>query len=141
MKMLDDDKKLSNDINRFDYLENLFKQKENLEERKITFGLSILQKFSLNSFQQYQCVDFYDVEQGYIIMCNIVNLNNSKDQSNSEQIQLQSILIIDIELEMNINILFQINQMIINFSYIQLVKIYQIKFNQLNLIVLFNLIL
>jgi len=134
MKMIDNEKQ-SNDTSEFDYLEKLFKQKENLEEQNITIGLSMIKQYSLDSSQQYQYVDFYDVDQEYIIICNVVHLNSSED------IQLQSILIIDIELEMNINISFQINQMIVNFSYIQLVKIYQIKFNQLNLIVLFNLIL
>jgi len=132
--MIDNDK-LSNDINEFDYLEKLFKQKENLEEQNITFGLSIIKQFSLDSSQQYQCIDVYDVEQGYIIMCNVVNLNSLED------IQLQSISIINIELELNVNISFQINLMIINFSSIQLIKIYPMKFNQLNLIVLLNLIL
>lgn len=132
--MIDNDK-LSNDINEFDYLKKLFKQKENLEEQNITFGLSIIKQFSLDSSQQYQCVDVYDVEQGYIIMCNIVNLNSLED------IQLQSISIINIELELNVNISFQINLTIINFSSIQSMKTYPMKFNQLNLIVLLNLIL
>jgi hypothetical protein len=134
IKMIDNDK-LSNDINQFDYLKKLFKQKENLEEQNITFGLSIIKQFSLDSSQQYQCVDIYDVEQGYIIMCNIVNLNSLED------IQLQSISIINIELELNVNISFQINLTIINFSSIQSMKTYPMKFNQLNLIVLLNLIL
>jgi hypothetical protein len=134
IKMIDNDK-LSNDINEFDYLKKLFKQKENLEEQNITFGLSIIKQFSLDSSQQYQCVDVYDVEQGYIIMCNIVNLNSLED------IQLQSISIINIELELNVNISFQINLTIINFSSIQSMKTYPMKFNQLNLIVLLNLIL
>jgi hypothetical protein len=134
IKMIDNDK-LSNDINQFDYLKKLFKQKENLEEQNITFGLSIIKQFSLDSSQQYQCVDVYDVEQGYIIMCNIVNLNSLED------IQLQSISIINIELELNVNISFQINLTIINFSSIQSMKTYPMKFNQLNLIVLLNLIL
>ncbi len=97
MKMIDNEKQ-SNDTIEFDYLEKLFKQKENLEEQNITIGLSMIKQFSLDSSQQYQYVDFYDVEQGYIIMCNVVHLNNSED------IQLQSISIINIELELNINI-------------------------------------
>lgn len=95
MKMLDN-KNLSKSISQCNYLEKLFRQKQNAEERKIIFGLSIKQKFSLNSSQQYQCVDFYDVEQGYIIMCNTLNLNNSSEQS---------ILMITIKLKINICIL------------------------------------
>ncbi|CAF0891715.1 unnamed protein product [Rotaria sordida] len=86
-----DDNRLSNGIDEFNYLEKIFEQKENIEERKITFGLSIIQQFSLDSSQQYQCVDFYDVGQGYIIMCNVVNLDkpqvNVKDYSNLGQLQ------------------------------------------------------
>ena len=84
MKTIDNNN-LSNEMSELDYLEKLFKQKENIEERKITFGLSILQTFSLDSSQQYQCVDFYDVGQGYIIMCNVVNSTDSKDRSSPEQ--------------------------------------------------------
>ncbi|CAF2848040.1 unnamed protein product [Rotaria sp. Silwood2] len=87
-----DDNRLSNEIDQFDYLEKLFEPKENIEERKITFGLSIIQQFSLDSSQQYQCVDFYDVGEGYIIMCNVVNLDkpqvNIKDYSHLGQLQL-----------------------------------------------------
>ncbi|CAF3020197.1 unnamed protein product [Rotaria sp. Silwood2] len=87
-----DDNRLSNEIDQFDYLEKLFEPKENIEERKITFGLSIIQQFSLDSSQQYQCVDFYDVGEGYIIMCNVVNLGkpqvNIKDYSHLGQLQL-----------------------------------------------------
>jgi hypothetical protein len=141
MKKMIDNKRLSNDISEVDYLEKLFKQKENIEERKITFGLSIIEQCPLDSFQQYQCIDFYDIEQEYIIMCNVLNLNNSKDQLNSQQIQSQSISIIEIELELNVNISFQINLMTVNFSYIQSIKIYPMKFSQWNLIVHFNFIL
>jgi len=97
MKMIDNEKQ-SNDTSEFDYLEKLFKQKENLEEQNITIGLSMIKQYSLDSSQQYQYVDFYDVDQEYIIICNVVHLNSSED------IQLQSISIINIELELNINI-------------------------------------
>ncbi len=69
-------KKIADD-NKLDYFEKLFEQKESMEDQKITFGLSIVQQISLDSSQQYQCVDFYDVEQGYIIMCNVVNTDHS----------------------------------------------------------------
>ena len=49
---------------------------ENGENRKINFGLTIFTRFSLNSSHQYQNVDFYDVEQGYIIVSNVINVNN-----------------------------------------------------------------
>jgi len=58
--------------------ERLFTQRENLDERKITIGLTTIQKLSLNSNERYQCVDFYDVEQGYIIMCNIEQSEQTK---------------------------------------------------------------
>jgi hypothetical protein len=79
MMMTTDDNKLSSGIDKFDHLE-----KEISEERKISFGLSIIQRLSLDSSQHYLCVDFYDVGQGYILMCNIANAN---DNSNLEQSQ------------------------------------------------------
>ncbi|CAF3364498.1 unnamed protein product [Rotaria sp. Silwood1] len=86
-----DNNRLPSGIDEFDYIEKLFEQKENIEEQKITFGLSIIQQFSLDSSQQYQCVDFYDVGQGYIFTCNVVNLDvpqvNIKDYSNLGQLQ------------------------------------------------------
>ncbi len=75
-------------------LEKLLKQQKNTEEQKVTFGLLEIQKFSLHISQEYQCIDFYDVEQGYIIICNTINSNHFKDQSNTEQIQFQSISLI-----------------------------------------------
>ncbi|CAF3769661.1 unnamed protein product [Adineta steineri] len=64
-------KKTTNSTDKSNYLGKLFEEKENTEERKMIFGLSILKQFLLDSSQQYQYIDFYDIEQGYIIMCNI----------------------------------------------------------------------
>ncbi|CAF0766338.1 unnamed protein product [Adineta ricciae] len=57
---------------------------ENAEDRKLNFGLTIFTRFSLNSSQQYQNVDFYDIEQGYIIVSNVINVN--KFQSDTTEI-------------------------------------------------------
>lgn len=76
-KMIDENKVLSNGINQMDYIENFLEHKENIEDQRIHFGLIILKQFSLDSSEQYQNVDFYDVEQGYIIISNVINTNTS----------------------------------------------------------------
>ena len=100
MKTPIDKDKSPNNINEIEYLEKLFQEKENTNEEKITFGLIIIQHLQLNLSQHYQCVDFYDVEQGYIITCNVVNLDKSKlnvdDYLNRRQLHLRSTLIIKI---------------------------------------------
>jgi hypothetical protein len=101
MTKTNDNNSLSDDISEF---EKLVQQQQNREEQKVIFGLSVIQKYSLDASQAYQCIDFYDVEQGYIIMCNIVNSNHFK-----EQIQFESMLIMIIPIRMYINHSFQIN--------------------------------
>ncbi|UJR27655.1 hypothetical protein I4U23_008936 [Adineta vaga] len=73
IRKISDENKPSNSINETDYLEKIFQQKNNSEDRKITFGLIVIKQFSLDSSQQYQYVDFYDVEQGYIIISNVLD--------------------------------------------------------------------
>ncbi|CAF4544899.1 unnamed protein product, partial [Rotaria socialis] len=80
------DNRRSTGIDEFDNLEKIFLQKESKDDRRIVFGLSIIEQFSLDSSQQYQCVDFYDVEEGYIMISNVVDSNRPrskiKDYSN-----------------------------------------------------------
>ena len=84
----------STGIDEFDNLEKIFQQKESKDERRITFGLSIIEQLSLDSSQQYQCVDFYEVEEGYIIISNVVDSNQPrskiKDYSNIGKHKLYS---------------------------------------------------
>ncbi len=86
----------SSSFNDMGELEKVVQQQENREEQKVTFGLSVIQKYSLDASREYQYIDFYDVEQGYIIMCNIVNSNRFEEQN-----QFESMLII----RMNINLI------------------------------------
>ncbi|CAM4769649.1 unnamed protein product [Rotaria magnacalcarata] len=80
------DNRRSTRIDEFDNLEKILQQKESKDDRRIIFGLSIIEQFSLDSSQQYQCVDFYDVEEGYIMISNVVDSNQPrskiKDYSN-----------------------------------------------------------
>ena len=62
---------------KLDELEKLLKVKENRDEQKVIFGLSLVQKYSLDRNREYRCVDFYDVEQGYILLCHVTNSDHA----------------------------------------------------------------
>ncbi|CAF0801787.1 unnamed protein product [Adineta ricciae] len=68
---------VSKTIDDIDHYEEI----EHAEDRKINFGLTIFTRFLLDSSQQYHNVDFYDVEQGYIIVSNVINVNNFKSDT------------------------------------------------------------
>lgn len=78
-------------VDELDRLEKLIKQKEHNQEQKVTFGLSMIQKYSLGQDREYQYVDFYDVGQGYILMSHVTSSNHLHNQSKSEQISWPSI--------------------------------------------------
>ena len=42
----------------------------------IVCGFITLQQISLDSSQEYRCVDYYDVGQGYFLMCNIADVSD-----------------------------------------------------------------
>ena len=46
----------------------------------IVCGLIILQQISLDTAEEYRCVDYYDIGQGYFLMCNIADVS-SEDTS------------------------------------------------------------
>jgi hypothetical protein len=78
-------------------------------------------------------------------MCNVINLDSSQfnitDPLDSKQVQSYSI---SMQLEINVNVSFQMNSIgykIVNLWDIQSIENHRMKFNQLNLIVLFNFIL
>ena len=74
-------------VHELDQLEKLIKQKENNQEQKVIFGLSVIRKYSLDQGREYQCVDFYDVGQGYILICHVTSSN----QSNGSQLLIYPI--------------------------------------------------
>ena len=47
-------------------------------DRTIRLGLSIVQQVSLDPPQEYTCVDYYDVGQGYVFVSNVAHWNASE---------------------------------------------------------------
>lgn len=77
-RKLTDENKTHASVHKSGETEYPLERSRNANDPRMDFGLVVLKQFSVDASQQrYQCVDFYDVGRGYLVIANVVNANDA----------------------------------------------------------------